>query len=89
MFNESIALNCKALSVGVFKDFGTCLAGQGHRVVGAATVYHQQLVGKRRTGQTGFDAVRFVLGQDRNGQRRHCHGHPALFSGRGRRFRLL
>ena len=72
--NEAIALHRKALPVGVFKNLGACLARQGNGVVGAAAVNHQNLICKSGAGQTSFDAVRFVFGQDRNGQRRHRHG---------------
>ena len=48
--------------------------GDGHGVIRAAAVHHQQLVGKRGALQAGFNAVRLIEGQHRHGQRgrRRC-----------------
>jgi hypothetical protein len=46
---------------------------QSHGAVGTTAVDHQNLIGKRCAGQTDLDTVRFVFGQDRNGQRGHRH----------------
>ena len=73
MGNEAIALNRKALPIGVFKNISARLTAQSHGAVGATAVDHQDLIGKHCTGQTSLNAVRFVFGQDRNGQRGHRH----------------
>ena len=73
MGNEPIALHRKALPIRVFKNIGTRLMAQSHGAVGTTAVDHQNLIGKRCAGQTDLDTVRFVFGQDRNGQRGHRH----------------
>jgi hypothetical protein len=66
---QVVALDGKALPVGMHEGFCPQAPGHGHGVVRAAAVDHDDFIGKGGAAQAALDLVGLVLGQHRDRER--------------------